>query len=217
MTFSLLPFFDLIGTVAFAISGAFVGVHRKMDVFGVNVLAVATACGGGMIRDIIVGETPPAMFRNPFYFCIAILLANVVFLVLYLHRKMPGKMLVLYNILFFTSDTLGLAAFTADGVAVGAAAGYEDNAFLLVFLGFLTAVGGGALRDVLAGQIPNIFREHIYALAAIAGACFMVGLYRITDSWHLATIAGFLLVVLIRCLAVRFDWNLPKVLAEEED
>ena len=179
MPWSMLFLFDLIGTIAFAISGAFVGIRKGMDIFGVNVLAVTTACGGGLMRDLIIGSIPPQMFRNPFFVMVAIVVANVVFLLMYLHRHMPRKVAPLYDKLLFWFDSLGLAAFTVDGVMAGIAMGYGDNEFLICFLGFMTAVGGGALRDVLAGQTPDIFRKHVYAVAAIAGAVLMVALFAI--------------------------------------
>ena len=216
MPWSLLFLFDLIGTIAFAISGAFVGIRKGMDIFGVNVLAVTTACGGGLMRDLIIGSIPPQMFRNPFFVMVAIVVANVVFLLMYLHRHMPRKVAPLYDKLLFWFDSLGLAAFTVDGVMAGIAMGYGDNEFLICFLGFMTAVGGGALRDVLAGQTPDIFRKHVYAVEAIAGAVLMVALLRLFGSEQIAMLGGFLLVPVLRFLAAHFRWNLPKVKMDED-
>lgn len=216
MPWSMLFLFDLIGTIAFAISGAFVGIRKGMDIFGVNVLAVTTACGGGLMRDLIIGSIPPQMFRNPFFVMVAIVVANVVFLLVYLHRHMPRKVAPLYDKLLFWFDSLGLAAFTVDGVMAGIAMGYGDNEFLICFLGFMTAVGGGALRDVLAGQTPDIFRKHVYAVAAIAGAVLMVALLRLFGSEQIAMLGGFLLVPVLRFLAAHFRWNLPKVKMDED-
>ena len=216
MPWSLLFLFDLIGTIAFAISGAFVGIRKGMDIFGVNVLAVTTACGGGLMRDLIIGSIPPQMFRNPFFVMVAIVVANVVFLLVYLHRHMPRKVAPLYDKLLFWFDSLGLAAFTVDGVMAGIAMGYGDNEFLICFLGFMTAVGGAALRDVLAGQTPDIFRKHVYAVAAIAGAVLMVALLRLFGSEQIAMLGGFLLVPVLRFLAAHFRWNLPKVKMDED-
>ena len=216
MPWSLLFLFDLIGTIAFSISGAFVGIRKGMDIFGVNVLAVTTACGGGLMRDLIIGSIPPQMFRNPFFVMVAIVVANVVFLLVYLHRHMPRKVAPLYDKLLFWFDSLGLAAFTVDGVMAGIAMGYGDNEFLICFLGFMTAVGGGALRDVLAGQTPDIFRKHVYAVAAIAGAVLMVALLRLFGSEQIAMLGGFLLVPVLRFLAAHFRWNLPKVKMDED-
>ena len=216
MPWTLLFLFDLIGTIAFSISGAFVAIRKGMDIFGVNVLAVTTACGGGLMRDLIIGSIPPQMFRNPFFVMAAVVVANVVFLLMYLHRHMPRKAAQIYDHLLFWFDTLGLAAFMVDGVMAGIAVGHGDNEFLICFLGFITAVGGGALRDVLAGQTPDIFRKHIYAVAAIAGAVLMAGLLRLIGSQQIAMVGGFLLVPVLRYLAARFLWNLPKVKMEEE-
>lgn len=211
MPWTLLDFFDLVGTIAFAISGAFVGIHKEMDVFGVNVLSVTTACGGGLMRDLVIGNIPPRMFQNPFFVIIAVAVANVVFLLAYLHSRMPKKMAPVYDKMLFWFDTLGLAAFTVDGVMVGVDAGFYDNAFLLCFLGFMTGVGGGALRDIMANQTPDIFRKHIYAVASIAGTILMVLIFYITSSQKAAMIGGFLLVLILRNLAAHFHWNLPKV------
>lgn len=211
MQLSLLDIFDLIGTIAFAISGAFVGIHKKMDIFGVNVLAITTACGGGLMRDIIIGHVPPRMFENPVYVLVAAIVANIVFICMYRHDHMPSNLAVVYEKMLFWFDTLGLAAFTVDGVTVGVDAGFYENPFLLCFLGFMTGVGGGALRDVLANQTPDIFRKHIYALAAIAGGICMVLLFSLTESQKAAMIGGFLLVLVLRVLAAHYRWNLPTV------
>ena len=211
MPAALLTLFDFIGTIAFAISGAIVGIHKKMDIFGVNVLAVTTACGGGIIRDLMIGCTPPKMFQSPLFVFVAVIVANLVFFMMYLHRHIPGKLAPFYDKLLFWFDTLGLAAFTVDGVMAGVRAGYADNAFLICFLGFMTAVGGGALRDIMAAQMPDIFKKHIYALAAIAGAIAMAAVLHFTGSESVAMISGFLLVLLLRKLAAHYRWNLPKV------
>ena len=209
MTEVLLLIFDLIGTIAFAISGALVGVGKRMDLFGTIVLAICTATGGGVLRDLMVGNIPPYMFRNPLFVGIAALVALVVFFLLYLHTKMPKMLSMVYDKMLFWFDTLGLAAFTVDGVMVGIRRGYEDNALLLVFLGFLTAVGGGTLRDVLAGRIPDIFLKHIYAVAAIAGGVTLT-LTRFLGA-RISMILGFGVVIALRCLAAHYRWNLPRI------
>ena len=209
MTEALVILFDLIGTIAFAISGALVGISKKMDLFGTLVLAITTACGGGCIRDIVVGSIPPAMCRNPIYVGIAAVVATVVFLLVFFHTHMPAMLAPLYDKMLFWFDTLGLAAFTVDGVMVGISSGYEGNAFLLVFLGFLTAVGGGTLRDVLAGRIPDIFLKHIYAVAAIAGGLLMTLSRPLGDKPSM--LLGFSLVIALRCLAAHYRWNLPRI------
>ncbi len=207
----MLTIIDFTGTIAFAISGAFVGIHKKMDVFGVLMLAVTTACGGGLIRDLIIGVNPPTMFVRPVFVCIAAISGLAVFLIMCLHKKMPSGLAGVYDTLLFWFDTLGLAAFTVEGVMIGINSGFAGNTFLLTFLGFVTGVGGGAFRDVLADQMPDIFRKHIYAVASISGALLSVILYSTVLPWRLSMIAGFLLVIVIRCLARHYTWNLPKV------
>ncbi len=211
MSTALLLFFDLIGTVAFAISGAITGIQKRMDIFGVNILAILTACGGGLIRDIVMGDFPPHMFVNPLYVVVAAVVANIVFLIMYFHRPIPQKFAGLYDRGLFVFDTLGLAAFMVDGVMIGVGFGYEKDLFFLVFLGFITGVGGGVLRDVLSNQMPAIFRKHVYALPVIIGAILMVLLHEITGMWHAAMIAGFAIVLLLRVMARHYLWNLPKV------
>ena len=206
----LLTLFDLIGTIAFAISGAFVAAGKKMDLFGVIMLSVTTACGGGILRDMIIGNTPPAMFTNPLYVSIAAVTGGLVFCLLYFHRKMPGSVVPLYDQILFWFDTLGLAAFTVDGVMIGVHTGYGGNLFLLVFLGFITGVGGGVLRDVLASQLPYIFQKHVYALASILGAIVMCCTHRTGTPWSVSMVIGFTVIVATRCLARHFGWNLPK-------
>ena len=211
MILTLPEVFDLIGTIAFALSGSFVAVSKKMDIFGVNMLAVATACGGGLVRDLIIGNTPPVVFRDPFYAIIAIAVANTVFILIKQQRHLPKKMAHLYDRTVFWFDTIGLAAFTVDGLMVGVNAGYQENVFLIVFLGFTTGVGGGVLRDVFADQIPDIFRKHIYALASIAGGVVMAIILKLTDRQQPAMLLGFSLIILLRVLAEHFRWNLPRI------
>ena len=147
---------ELIGTIAFSISGAMVGIRRKMDIFGVLVLGVVTA------------------------------------------------------------DSVGLGIFTAVGVSTGWTAGYHDNMFFLSFLGVLTGVGGGLLRDVMAGVPPYIFVKHVYACASIAGAICCVLAYR---SWGQipALVIGTVVVLVIRIGAAHYRWNLPCVKLEDEE
>ncbi|MEE1114908.1 MAG: TRIC cation channel family protein [Eubacterium sp.] len=170
----LILIMDLIGTAAFAISGAITAIRKNMDIFGVNILALITATGGGVLRDLLIGRTPPVMFRNPVYVIIALVTANIFFVIMWSKRHysiyVPEKHTHIFNTLLFWFDTLGLAAFTVDGVYAGVYSSDPRNVFLLVVLGILTAVGGGVFRDVLAAEMPYIFRKHIYALASLAGA-----------------------------------------------
>lgn len=216
MSVSFIIIMDIIGTIAFAISGAMVAIKNEMDIFGVNILAMTTAAGGGMIRDIIIGETPPMMFRNPFYVAIAVIVANIVFLLMYLNAHMREEFVPLYEKILFLFDTLGLAAFTVDGVNAGMRTIYQDNLFLVVFLGVITGVGGGLLRDVMANQLPYIFVKHIYASASLLGALITALLWNLVGE-KAAMAIGFVLVLVIRDLAVRYNLNLPVIRKENRE
>ena len=153
---------EMIGTIAFAASGALVGSEQKMDIFGVSVLGVITAVGGGMIRDVTLGITPPGVFQKPVYAAVAVLTSVLVFFLLYFKREML-KGNVTYDKVMLVMDSVGLGIFTVVGVNTGIRQGFADNTFLLVFVGTITGVGGGLLRDMMAEVPPYIFVKHIYA------------------------------------------------------
>lgn len=201
---------ELIGTVAFAASGAMVGINCRMDVFGVCVLGVVTAVGGGMTRDMILGNVPGALIR-PVYVLVAVFTSLAVFSVLYFKRTLlQGKFGVLYERAMLVMDSVGLGIFTAVGVTTGISNGYMENTFLLTFLGTLTGVGGGLLRDVMAGVPPYIFVKHIYACASVAGALSCVWICREFGQIP-AMVISSLLVVVVRFLAAHYRWNLPRM------
>ena len=207
---SIITFFmEMAGTVAFAASGAMVGVERNMDIFGVSVLGVVTAVGGGMIRDIVLGIIPPNVFINPVYALVATITSCLVFLVFYWKRQLlEGHMRLTYDRVMLVMDSIGLGIFTVVGVNTGIRSGYMDNVFLLVFLGTITGVGGGLMRDMMAGEEPYIFVKHIYACASLVGALGCVWIYR---EWGrlTAVFIGAFIVMAIRFLAAHYRWNLP--------
>ena len=209
---SIITFFmEMAGTVAFAASGAMVGVERNMDIFGVSVLGVVTAVGGGMIRDIVLGIIPPNVFTNPVYALVATITSCVVFLVFYWKRQLlEGHMRLTYDRVMLVMDSIGLGIFTVVGVNTGISSGYMDNVFLLVFLGTITGVGGGLMRDMMAGVPPYIFVKHIYACASIVGAVVCVYMNRFVGNVEAMMVACFV-VILIRYLAAHYRWNLPRL------
>lgn len=207
ITFAL----EIVGTVAFASSGAMVGIEKNMDVFGVNVLGVVTAVGGGMVRDLILGITPPNMFRNSIYTMVALLTCCILFFIVYLNKQiLSSQFRAAYDKVMMMFDAVGLGIFTVVGVNTAIKAGYKDQAFLLIFVGMITGVGGGLMRDVMAGVTPYILVKHIYACASMIGAILCVALY-----WKLGEIQAMFLsafvVMLIRFLAAKYRWNLPKI------
>ncbi len=206
---------EMIGTVAFAASGAMVGAKRKMDLFGICVLGVITAVGGGIIRDVILGLTPPGVFQNSIYALVATISSCVVFLVLYLKKELlQGRFRMAYDRVMLIMDSIGLAIFTVVGVNIGIRQGYIDNTFLLVFLGTITGVGGGLLRDMMAGVPPYIFVRHIYACASIVGALVCVWMHRFFGAVE-AMVVSSAVVLLIRYLAAHYRLDLPKLELEE--
>ncbi len=201
---------EVAGTIAFAASGAMVGIHRGMDIFGICVLGVVTSVGGGMTRDIILGNVPGALI-DPVYVVVALFTTLMVFSVFYFKRTLPrGRLGIFYERAMLVMDSIGLGIFTVVGVTTGIRYGYLDNTFLLTFLGTLTGVGGGLLRDMMAGVPPYIFVKHIYACASVAGAISCVYIYREFGQIPAMVIAS-LLVVLIRFLAAHYRWNLPRI------
>lgn len=203
----MLLFFELAGTIAFAISGAIVGIQKKMDVFGVAILAMTTGVGGGIIRDVILNITPPAAFRNPVFTLTSLASGIVVFF--FVKKRFSIQRKSFYEILLHIMDASGLGLFTVIGVETAYTHVADTNVHLAVFVGVITGVGGGVLRDVLAGNTPYIFTKHFYACASIIGAVVC------SVCWnHLKPVpcmlAGAVTVIILRMLAAHYRWNLPK-------
>ena len=203
-------FLEILGTMAFSVSGAMTAMRKKMDIFGVIILGITTAVGGGMLRDIVLGNHPPRVFSSPIYLIVATAVAVLVFLPA-LRRWMANNQL-LFDQLLRIMDALGLGIFTVVGVQVGYETGYELGFSLLTFLGTITGVGGGVIRDMMAGDRPYIFIKHVYACASLAGAAVCAVLWESAGRLA-AMMVGLALVVALRLLAAHFRWSLPK--AEE--
>ena len=218
MAISFIFIMDIIGTIAFAASGAMTAIHKEMDLFGVTILAVTTAVGGGVLRDILIGHIPPEMFRNPIYVIVALITAILTFAWAYVRNSEAFKdrkivtigIHPLYEKILFWFDTLGLAAFSVDGVNNGIHSEYGNNFFLIVVLGVITGVGGGVLRDVLANQTPYIFVKHIYACASILGALTTALLGELVGE-NRAILIGFFVTILLRIYAAHYRLNLPRI------
>ncbi|MDR3895941.1 MAG: trimeric intracellular cation channel family protein [Oscillospiraceae bacterium] len=199
-------YFELIGAAAFAISGAALGIRKEMDLFGVAMLGMTTAVGGGMLRDTMLGLTPPAALRDPVQALVAIAVSILVFFVwrrrkAELHNRYAETVLLL-------ADSLGLGIFSAHGAAIAIQAGYGANWFLVLFMGMLTGVGGGVLRDVCSAERPYIFTKHVYACASLAGAAVCLLLWPLGAGAAMMTGCGVTLA--LRICAAAFRWSLPK-------
>lgn len=197
------------GTIAFASSGAMIAIKKNLDLLGVIVLGVTTAVGGGMLRDIIIGNVPPALFKDPIYVLLAFITVMVLFMIVRCNQQiLASRSIESYEKVMNIFDAVGLGAFTVTGIDTGVLAGYGDFHFLIIFLGVITGIGGGILRDIMAGQTPFILKKHVYACASIAGALAYVFLMEFINE-SAAMLTGAFLVILIRMLAAHYCWDLP--------
>ncbi len=209
---TLILILEVIGTVAFALSGAMIGVKRKLDVLGVIILGCVTACGGGLLRDTMLGIIPQNLFCNPLYVILGLITSLILFIILYIIKDDSITEYKWYKDVLVITDAIGLATFVIVGANITInQMGIEGNGFLIIFMSFLTACGGGMLRDIFAGQIPAIFRKHIYALPTIVGALIYYFLLRLNINVYINIIIVSLFIIIIRLLAYKFKWSLPIV------
>lgn len=214
MTYTQLMIFimEVVGTIAFASSGAMVGIKNNMDIFGVNVLGITTAIGGGIIRDLILGVTPPSVFRNSIYVTISILTSCILFLIIYIKNEILGsKFLENYEQIMIIFDAIGLGIFTIVGINTAINIGIEYNIFLFIFVGVVTGIGGGMIRDIMAGVTPFVLVKHVYASASIIGAVSYIVFIKLNLDNIASMIFSSLIVVLIRIASAKYKWNLPKI------
>lgn len=203
---------EIIGTVAFAITGVITALEKKFDIFGALVLGTVTAVGGGIVRDLILGYTPPMAFRKSVYAITAVITSLAVFIIAYFFGKRIKKHFDVYSQIINIFDSIGLSVFVVGGVNSAISCGFGENMFLSIFVATLTGVGGGVMRDIMAGRVPKILRKRVYALAAIIGAIiYYVLFYYELCSPTLSIILGAGSVLIIRILATIFHWNLPTV------
>ena len=165
---------EMAGTVAFAVSGAMLAVQRGLDLFGVVFLGAATAIGGGVLRDLLLGQVPPLAFLNGIYLLVSAAASLAVFATALVNRRRGRGDLPAYSELLNVFDAAGLGIFSVIGVQHTVAAGFGENLFFCVFLGMTTGVGGGMLRDVLSHSTPAVLRKHVYALASLAARCAII-------------------------------------------
>ena len=208
---------EVVGTISFAVSGAFVAIKAKFDVFGVLVIGCITAVGGGIMRDILIGNFPPMIFSKMYLLLIACASAMLVFLISYNQRKkfdgIRGKIEHINNIF----DAIGLAAFTAMGTELAFTYGFSSNVFLSLVLGVLPAVGGGLLRDILTETPPYIFTKHVYAVAALVGSALYYVMRLFMENTIFPGALTILFIIGIRMLATKYHWKLPKIQLEETE
>ncbi|MFB5610816.1 MAG: trimeric intracellular cation channel family protein [Nitrosopumilaceae archaeon] len=193
---------DLFGTMAFAVTGAFKAIEHKSDIVGIIILATITGVAGGTIRDIVLGKFPPNSLLDPAYVTITVATGIVIFF-LYSHLKKH------WNV-FLKFDAIGLGVFTIIG-ATFAFNIFGLNYLAMVLAGMLTAIGGGILRDVFVNQVPIVFVKELYASASFVGVTIFFVLLMVEVELYAATIAGIVITTGMRMVAMKYNWNLPKV------
>lgn len=196
---TLLYLLDMIGTAAFAASGAWAGIRREMDLFGVMVLGMVTAIGGGTLRDILLGDIPPFCLKDETYLWLSAIVSLTIF---FSHRRLT---LLKHPLLYF--DAIGLGTFVVIGT--GKALSFELGPFGAVLMGVMTGTAGGLIRDVLSSQVPLILRKEIYASACLAGGILMVLLSHTSLPRELTLILTAGSVILLRIMAIHRNWSLP--------
>ncbi len=197
---TLLYSLDLLGTAAFAASGALAGIRREMDIFGVLVLGLVTATGGGTLRDLLLGDTPPFILQNETYLYLSITVSLTVFI---FHRHLE---FLKHPLTYF--DAVGLGTFVVIGT--GKALDFRVGFIGSVMMGVMTATAGGMIRDVLSNRVPLVLRKEVYASACLAGGALLWLLHQtsLPRAWSLLASAST--VIILRLLAIRFNWSLPR-------
>lgn len=211
----IIKIMEIIGTIAFALSGSLVSISSGLDIFGVVFLACITAFGGGIVRDMLLGVNPSAIFFNFPIFLLAIIVAVLTFVIAYIFKAKFNFFKTRIEIVNNVFDAIGLAAFVVIGSEIACLNGFLNNGFIVVFSGMITGIGGGVFRDVLIDTTPYIFKKHIYAIAAIIGGVTYFLLSKYAQNIQLASLISMLLIFIIRMLATKYRWGLPKIKINE--
>ena len=197
-------FLDILGTIAFAISGVLVAMNKKMDPFGILIIAFVTAIGGGTLRDLLIGQVPVSWMIDMTY--TYVILGSVLFAVV-----LRNKINYLRTSLFLF-DTIGIGFYTVVGVEKGITAGLHP--IICIALGTISACFGGVIRDILSNEIPVIFRKEIYATACILGGLVYFALAQLPIENNWVFVIAVIVVITIRLLAVKFKISLPNIYKE---
>ncbi len=196
---------DVLGTISFAVSGVLTAYHKRLDPFGVFIIAFVTAIGGGTLRDVLLGSTPVSWMVNIKY--VYIISVSVIFALLFI------KKIAYLRKSLFLFDTIGLGVFTIVGIEKGLEANF--NPLICLALGTMTASFGGVIRDILSNEIPVIFRKEIYATACILGGSIFLMLTYFNCPSSVNYVITSLVIIVIRILAVRNNWSLPSLYKNE--
>lgn len=197
---------ELIGTVAFAASGAIKAIKYKYDIMGIVTIGTITGIGGGILRDEIISDNTPGAFIDLKYAYIAIVISLLVYAFYMLKNKGILKHSIANKMVYDICDAIGLGVFAINGTN----AALENGAFTAVIMGMLTAAGGGILRDILCLERPRVFKEEIYITAALAGSFTFYTLVQIGLSSIIVASLSILLAVMIRLMSIKWQWELPR-------
>lgn len=211
MNSGLITIIESIGIIAFAVTGAIVAIKKGFDIFGIIVLGVITAVGGGAIRDIILGIEPPFMFQNPIYVLIAFITSCISFIAVRTLRLRFKKSRNFFSEVINFFDAIGLGIFAVTGTNTAIINGFEDKQFLCIFVGVITGIGGGMLRDILARKIPFVLYKDIYAVAAIVGASLFYYMHKSGLNEMACIFLPITVTIIIRVLAPIYSLHLPKI------
>ncbi|REE05933.1 putative membrane protein YeiH [Marinoscillum furvescens DSM 4134] len=198
---NILYFIDILGTMVFAISGALAGRDKQLDFFGIAAVGFITAIGGGTVRDVLLGSTPVGWMNDLIY--LAMITAGVLISLLF------GKTVRKLRRTFFIFDTVGIAVFTVLGLQKALTLGVHP--IIAIMMGMVSAVFGGAIRDIVCNDIPLIFRKEIYALTCLAGGALYVILALVGLDQFFNVIITVCFIVSFRMLAVKYEWQLPEL------
>lgn len=201
MNFEYFKLIDILGTIAFAVSGVYAAMEKRLDLFGVVIIAFVTAIGGGTIRDLMIGDLPVSWIRNINYTFIIIITTAVVILFRNVMKNFKKTLLVF--------DSIGLGFFTILGIQKGIY--FDLHPVVCVALGTITGCFGGVIRDMMVNNIPVIFQKEIYASACIAGGTVYFVLLMLGVNTEINEAISILCIFLIRIFAIRYDWQLPKI------
>lgn len=191
--------FDLLGTAAFAASGALAGIRRDMDVFGVLVLGLVTATGGGTLRDLLLGS-PPFILKDETYLYLSVAVSLLVFI---FHHRLE---FLTHPLTYF--DAVGLGTFVVIGTHK--AIDFKLGFFGAVMMGVMTATAGGMIRDLLSAKVPMVLKKEVYASACLAGGALLYLLQLTVIPTYLTALLSASTVIVLRLLAVRYNWSLPR-------
>jgi len=206
-----MEFIEIIGIAAFAIAGAMVAIDKGADLFGVIFLSLVASLGGGVIRDLLLGNTPPVMFTSYKFVSVALVCALGIFIIAYSNIERYAKLYPVMDNIVNIFDAAGLAVFTVSGVNLTVAKYGFDMPLLLVLMGMCSGVGGGMLRDVLTNSMPMVLTSRIYAVASLLGAGLYYALLLLSAPATLSAIIACVFIFTLRMLATYFHWNLPRV------